>query len=62
MRRAAGKLGFSEMGGAKEGEAPNLARRPLPNKGKGHVSTTKKVWVKGIPLKMQLSGGVWRGR
>jgi hypothetical protein len=40
------------MGEAKEIEAPNLAKRSLPNKGKGHVGTTKKEWVRDIPLNM----------
>ena len=47
------------MGGTKEIEAPHSARRFLPNKGTGHVDTTKKEWVRGTPLKMELSGGVW---
>jgi hypothetical protein len=47
------------MGEAKEIEAPSLARRFLPNKGTGHVGTTKKEWVKVTSLKMQISGGVW---
>jgi hypothetical protein len=42
------------MRGAKEIEAPSLARRSLPNKRTGHVGTTKKEWVRGTPLKMQL--------
>ena len=49
---------FRRMGKAKEIEAPNLARRSLFNKRTGHVGTTKKKWVRNIPLKMQLSGGV----
>jgi hypothetical protein len=47
------------MGGAKEIETPSLARRSLPNKKTGHVVTTKKELVRGIPLKMQLSVVVW---
>jgi hypothetical protein len=47
------------MWGTKEIETPSLARRSLPNKGTGHVDTTKKEWVRGTPLKMQISGGVW---
>jgi hypothetical protein len=47
------------MRGAKEIEAHNLAKRSLPNKGTGHISTTKKEWVRGTLLKMQLNGGVW---
>lgn len=47
-------------GGAKEIEAPTLARRSLPGKGIGHTGTTRKEWVKAItPLTIQLSGGVW---
>ena len=53
------KVEFRRMGKAKEIESPNLAKRSLPNKGTGHVGTTKKEWVRGTPLKMQLSGGVW---
>ena len=53
-RGAAGELGFMRIEGAKEIEIPNLARRSLPNKGTGHVGTTKKEWVK-----MHLSGRVW---
>jgi hypothetical protein len=30
------------MGGAKEIKVPTLARRSLPNKGMGHIDTTKK--------------------
>jgi hypothetical protein len=47
------------MEGAKEIEAPSLAKRSFPNKGTGHVSTTKKEWVEGTPLKMHLIGGFW---
>jgi hypothetical protein len=61
-RGAAGKLGFMQMGGAKEIESNSLARRSLPNKGTRYVGTTKKKWVRGTPLKMQLSGGVWSGK
>jgi hypothetical protein len=35
-------LGLGECGEAKEIEASNLVRRSLPNKGTGHVCTTKK--------------------
>jgi hypothetical protein len=41
-RGTAGKLEFRRIWGAKEIEAPSLARRSLPNKGTGHVDTTKK--------------------
>ena len=61
-RGTAGELGFRRMGGAKEIEAPSLARRSFPNKGTGHVGTTKKEWVRCMPLKMSLSGGVWSGK
>jgi hypothetical protein len=44
---------------AKEIEALNLAKRFLPNEGTGHVGTTKKEWVGGTHLKIQLNGGVW---
>ena len=58
-RGTAGELGFRRMRGAKEIEAPSLARRSLPNKGTGHVGTIKNEWVRGTPLKMQLSDRVW---
>jgi hypothetical protein len=51
-QRTACKLGFRRMGGAREIEAPNLAKRSLTNKGIGYVGTTKKEWVRGILLKM----------
>ena len=41
-RGTAGELGFKRKWGAKEIEAPNLAKRSLTNKGTGHVNTTKK--------------------
>ena len=41
-RGTAVELGFRQMGEAKEIETHSLARRSLPNKGTGHVSTTKK--------------------
>jgi hypothetical protein len=47
------------MRGAKEIESPNLSRRSIPNKDSGHVGTTKKKWVRRIPLKMQLSSRLW---
>jgi hypothetical protein len=59
-RGTAGELEFRRMCGAKDIEAPSLARRSLPNKGTGHVDTTKKEWVRGTPLKMQLNDGVNR--
>lgn len=37
-------LGLGSNGGAKEREAPNLARRSLLNKGRGHIGTTQKEW------------------
>ena len=52
------KVEFRRMGKAKEIESPNLAKISLLNKGTGHVGTTKKEWVRGTPLKMQLSGGI----
>jgi hypothetical protein len=39
------------MRGAKEIDAPGLARRCLPNKGTGHVVAIKKEWVRGSPPK-----------
>jgi hypothetical protein len=53
-----GELEFRRIWGAKELEAPSLARRSLPNKETGHIDTTKKEWMRGTPLKMQLRGGV----
>ena len=58
-RGTAGELGFRQMGGAKEIEAPSLARKSLPNERTRHVGTTKMECVRGTPLEMQLSGGVW---
>jgi hypothetical protein len=58
-RGTAGELGFRRMRGAKEIKYPSLTRRSLPNKGTAHAGTTKKEWVRGTTLKMQLSGGVW---
>ena len=40
-RGTAGELEFRRMCGAKDIEAPSLARRSLPNKGTGNVGTTK---------------------
>ena len=57
-RGTADKVGIRQMGEAKEIEAPSLDRRSHSTKGTGHVGTTKKEWVRGTPLKMQLSGGV----
>jgi hypothetical protein len=57
-RGTAVELGFRQMGEAKEIETHSLARRSLPNKGTGHVGTTKKEWMRGTALKMWLSGGV----
>jgi hypothetical protein len=39
---SAGKLVFRQIGGAKEIEAPNLARRPLPNKGMDMLALPKR--------------------
>ena len=57
-RGTAGELGFKRKWGAKEIEAPNLAKRSLLNKGTGHVGTNRKECVRGTLLKMLLSGGV----
>jgi hypothetical protein len=51
-RGTAGELELRGIRGAKEIEAPSLAMRSLPNKGTGHVDTTKKEWVRGTPLKV----------
>lgn len=48
--------GWQMDGGAKEIEAPTLGRRSLPSKETGQAIPTRKEWVKGIPLKVQLSG------
>jgi hypothetical protein len=45
----------------KELEVPTVAGSLLPNKGMEQVGTTRKKWVRGTPLKIQLSGGVWWG-
>lgn len=34
-----------------------MVRRFLPNRGTELVGITRKDWVRGTPLKMQLSGG-----
>lgn len=47
------------MLGAKEIHAPILARRSLFSKMLGQVGTAGQEWVSGIPLNVQLSGGVW---
>lgn len=59
MRRrgAAGQSGIGQMWGAKEIEVSTLAKKSLPIKGTGQAVTTKNEWVRGVPLKMQLSGG-----
>ena len=49
-RGTSGELKFRRMRGAKEVDAPSLARRSLSNKGTGHVGTTKKEWVRSTPL------------
>jgi hypothetical protein len=46
------------MVGAKEIEAPILARVSIPSKGMGYIGSTRKEGVRGTPLKPQLSGGV----
>lgn len=61
-RGTVAELGFKWMWGAKEIEFPSLARRSLPNKQTGHVGTIKNEWVRGTPLKMQLSCEVWCGK
>lgn len=54
-----GETEVSWMEGAKEIEAPILVRGLLLSKGMGQVGTTREEWVRGIPSKIQLSGGVW---
>jgi hypothetical protein len=46
-RGTVGKLGLRRMGRTKEIEAPNVNKRSLPNKGTGHIGTSKKEWVRG---------------
>lgn len=58
-----GELAIKWMVGAKEMDhLPTLARRSLPNKESAQVSSSRKQWVRGTPLKMQLSVGVWQGQ
>lgn len=47
---------WRQPGGAKDTEAPTLALRSLPSKRMGQINTTRKEWVKGIPLKIWLNG------
>jgi hypothetical protein len=47
------------MRGEKEIEAPSLVRRSLPQKGIGHVGTTKKGMGERYTPKMKLNGEVW---
>ena len=54
------KLGFRDIGGAKEIVAPNISRKSLPNKGTGHVGTTENEWIRGTPIKWW--GQVKKGR
>ena len=49
----AGETEIKQMEGAKEIEAPILIRKSLSSKGRGQVGTTRKEWVRVIPLKMQ---------
>lgn len=51
--------GVKKMRGAKEIVIPTLVRRSFPRKGIGQCGTTRKEWVRGIHLKIQLRGGVW---
>ena len=54
-----GEPGVKKMPGAKEIEVPTLVRRSFPRKGIGQGGTTRKKWVRGIHLKIQLRGRVW---
>lgn len=49
----AGETEIKQMEGAKEIEAPILIRKSLFSKGRGQVGTTRKEWVRVIPLKIQ---------
>lgn len=49
----AGETEIKQMEGAKEIEAPILIRKSLSSKGRGQVVTTRKEWVRVIPLKIQ---------
>ena len=51
-----GEPGVKHMNGAKEIKAPILSRKFLLSKGIGLVDITRKEWVRGIPLNIQLSG------
>lgn len=58
-RGMASKPGIKQMGKAKEIEVHTMARRSLHSKGMEQVGTIRKEWVRGIPLKIKLSGGIW---
>lgn len=53
----AGEPGVNQMEGAKEIEAPNFLGAPFPTSGRGQVGNTREEYMRGTPLKMQLSGG-----
>lgn len=55
----AGESGVKPHLEMKKIEVPTLAVRSLLSKGTRQVGTTGKEWVKGIPLKIQLSRGDW---
>jgi hypothetical protein len=54
-RKTSGELGGQANGRSKGTRAPTLARRSLPNMGMGQVVATRKEWMRGLPLKTQLS-------
>lgn len=47
------------MGVVKEIEVSTLAGRSLAIKQMGQIGITRKKWVEGAPLKIQLSSGIW---
>lgn len=55
----AGQPRVKQTRGAKGMQAPLQLEGPFPSKGTGQVGTGRKEWIQGIPLKIQLSGGVW---
>lgn len=52
-------LGSSRGMETKEIEAPIFTRNSFTSKGMEKVGTTRKEWVRRLPLKIQLSGRFW---
>lgn len=42
-----------------EAKEIDFARRSFPSKRMGQVGTIRKEWIRGMSLKIKLSGGVW---